>query len=219
MPLQLHTIVSMPFAENTYILWRDGHTDAVVIDPGLEPELILSCLTQAGLRVAAILNTHGHGDHIAGNEAVKQAFPEAPLVIGVNEANLLTDSVANVSALFGMPIVSPPADRLVREGDRLDYAGLTFDVLDLPGHSPGHVVYLLRGEPLRVLGGDVLFQGSIGRTDFPGGNPRLLVEGIHAKLFPLPDETLVYPGHGEPTTIGAEKRTNPYVARSATREE
>ena len=209
----------MPFAENTYILWRDGHSDAVVIDPGLEPELILNCLSEAGLRVAAILNTHGHGDHIAGNEAVKQAFPEAPLVIGINEANLLTDSVANVSALFGMPIVSPPADRLVREGDRLDYAGLTFDVLDLPGHSPGHVVYLLRGEPLRVLGGDVLFQGSIGRTDFPGGNPRLLVEGIHAKLFPLPDETLVYPGHGEPTTIGAEKRTNPYVARVATREE
>jgi hydroxyacylglutathione hydrolase len=211
MPLQLHTIVSMPFAENTYVVWREGSTEAVVIDPGLEPDLVLGCLAEARVGAVAILNTHGHADHIAGNEAVKQAFPDAPLIIGAEEEHLLTDSVANVSALFGFAIVSPPADRLVREGDQLDFAGLTFDVLDIPGHSPGHVVYVLRGQPLRVFGGDVLFQGSIGRTDFPGGNPRLLIKGIQTKLFPLAEETLVYPGHGEPTTIGAEKRTNPFV--------
>ena len=91
MSLQIHTIVSMPFAENTYVVRREGRADAVVIDPGLEPELILNCLAENGLRPAVILNTHGHADHIAGNEALKQAFPEAPLMIGINEAHLLTD--------------------------------------------------------------------------------------------------------------------------------
>ena len=211
MPLHIQTIVSMPFAENTYVLWREATTDAVVIDPGLEPELILKCLHDHRLNPAAILNTHGHADHIAGNEPLKQAFPDAPLVIGVGDEPLLTDSFANMSAPFGFEITSPPADRLVREGDQLDYAGLTFDVLDLPGHSPGHVAYVLRGQPLRVFGGDVLFQGSIGRTDFPGGNQRQLVSGIRTKLFRLPDETEVYPGHGGATTIGEERQSNPYV--------
>ena len=212
MSLQIHTIVSMPFAENTYILHREGRDDCVVIDPGLEPELILTCLADNRLRPAVILNTHGHADHIAGNEALKQAFPEAPLIIGENDESLLTDPMANMSAPFGFEIVSPPADRLVREGDQLEFAGLTFDVLDIPGHSPGHVVFVLRDEPVtRVFGGDVLFQGSIGRTDFPGGDMRLLVSGIRKKLFPMPDETQVYPGHGETTTIGEEKRTNPFV--------
>jgi hydroxyacylglutathione hydrolase len=212
MPLHIHTIVSMPFAENTYVLWLDGQTDAVVIDPGLEPELILRFLKESRLRPEVILNTHGHGDHIGGNEALKHAFPAAPLVIGVNDEPMLTDSAANMSAPFGFEIVSPPADRLVKEGDRLDYAGLTFDVLDLPGHSPGHVAYVLQDAPLRVFGGDVLFQAGIGRTDFPGGSQRLLLEGIRKKLFILPDDTEVYPGHGEPTTIGDEKRSNPFVA-------
>ena len=212
MPLHIHTIVSMPFAENTYVLWLDGQTDAVVIDPGLEPELILRFLKESRLRPEVILNTHGHGDHIGGNEALKQAFPAAPLVIGVNDEPMLSDSAANMSAPFGFEIISPPADRLVKEGDRLDYASLEFEVLDLPGHSPGHVAYVLTSEPLRVFGGDVLFQAGIGRTDFPGGSQRLLLDGIRKKLFILPDDTEVYPGHGEPTTIGEEKRSNPFVA-------
>ncbi|MCI0683362.1 MAG: MBL fold metallo-hydrolase [Gemmataceae bacterium] len=215
MSLQIHTIVSMPFAENTYVVrrvGRDGASDCVVIDPGLEPDLIFQCLAENGLRPAVILNTHGHADHIAGNAALKDAFPEAPLIIGVNDEPLLTDAMANLSAPFGFEITSPPADRLVRDGDRLDFAGLTFDVLDIPGHSPGHVVYVVRDEPLvRVFGGDVLFQGSIGRTDLPGGDQRLLVGGIRAKLFPMPDETVIYPGHGPTTTIGTERRTNPFV--------
>lgn len=211
MPLQLQTIVSMPFAENTYVLWLAGRADAVVIDPGLEPELILRFLEDHQLRPAVILNTHGHGDHIGGNEALKQAYPQAPLIIGVNDEPMLTDSALNMSAPFGFEIISPPAERLVREGDQLDYAGLTFDVLDLPGHTPGHVAYVLRDQPLRVFGGDVLFQDSIGRTDLPYGNQRQLIDGIRQKLFALPDETEVYPGHGEPTRIGEEKRSNPFV--------
>src|SRR2546427_381771 len=106
--LNIHTIVSMPFAENTYVAWREDATAALVIDPGLEPDAILDFLVEQGLTAAAILNTHGHADHIAGNQAMKAAFPQAPLVIGVNEAHLLTDAEANMSAPFGMPITSPP---------------------------------------------------------------------------------------------------------------
>src|SRR5947209_8768441 len=166
-PLQIHTIVSMPFGENTYIVWRPGRSDALVIDPGLEPEPILAFLDEQGLRPAAILNTHGHADHIGGNAALKAAYPDAPLLIGKNEARLLTDADANLSAPFGMPIVSPAADRLAAEGDVLDLAGITLEVREIPGHSPGHVVFVHQSAPVIVFGGDVLFRGSVGRTDFP----------------------------------------------------
>lgn len=211
MPLQVHTLVSQPFAENTYVLWQEGRTDTLVVDPGLEPELILEFLDEQGLTPAALLNTHGHADHIGGNAVLKQAYPDAPLLIGATEAPLLTDPMANLSAPFGMPITSPPADRLVREGDVIDAAGIRLEVLDVPGHSPGHVVFLYRAAPLLVFGGDVLFRESIGRYDFPHSNGRLLFQGIRTKLFTLPPDTVVYPGHGPTTTIGHERRFNPFV--------
>jgi glyoxylase-like metal-dependent hydrolase (beta-lactamase superfamily II) len=209
--LQIHTIVSMPFAENTYILWKDGNHEAVVVDPGLDPEAIEGFLRERDLKIVAILNTHGHADHIAGNAAMKQLAPNAPLIIGVNDAPLLTDPELNVSRSFGFDIVSPPAARTVGEGDRLDFAGIEFEVIDLPGHSIGHVVFLIREQPIVLLGGDVLFRGSIGRTDFPGGDYDLLASGIKEKLYVLSDDTTVYPGHGPVTRIGHEKRHNPYV--------
>lgn len=209
--LQIHTIVSMPFAENTYVVWRSERSEALVIDPGLEPESILEFLEREQLRPAALLNTHGHADHIGGNAALKQAFPEAPLIIGANDAPMLTDSMANLSAPFGMPITSPPEDRAVREGDTIEAAGITLEVLDIPGHSPGHVVFVLRENPIIVFGGDVLFREGIGRYDFPGSDGRLLMDGIRRKLYVLPDNTVVYPGHGPVTTAEHEKRNNPYV--------
>ncbi len=210
--MQLHTIVSLPFHENTYVAWLPGRADALVIDPGMEPEPILAFLGAQGLRPAAVLNTHGHVDHIAGNAAVKEGYPDAPLVIGVDDVPLLSDPFANLSAFFGDPVESPPADRTVREGDVLDLAGFRLEVLDLPGHSPGHVVFVYRAAPVVVFGGDVLFRGGVGRTDFPGGSFEQLAAGIRAKLFPLPADTVVYPGHGPVTTVGHEKRTNPFVA-------
>ena len=201
----------MPFQENTYIVWHDDRTDALVVDPGLEPDAILDFLDERKLQIAAILNTHGHADHIAGNETMKDRFPHAPLIIGVNEAALLTDADLNLSAPFGMAIVSPPADRLVREREVLDLAGIQLEVREIPGHSPGHVVFVVHEKPVLVLGGDVLFRGSIGRTDFPGGSFERLEAGIRTKLYTLPDDTVIYPGHGPTTTIGHEKRTNPFV--------
>jgi hydroxyacylglutathione hydrolase len=210
-PLNIHAIVSMPFEENTYVVWLPDRRDAVVIDPGLEPEAILAFLREKQLSVGAILNTHGHADHIGGNGAVKEAFPDAPIIIGANEVHMLGDAEANMSAPFGMPITSPPADDTVREGDTLEVAGISLEVLDLPGHSPGHVVFLYRDHPCALFGGDVLFRGSVGRTDFPGCDGKLFLEGIRTKILTLPEDTKVYSGHGPVTTIGREKITNPFV--------
>ena len=212
--LNLHTIVSMPFEENTYVVWLPGRQDCLVVDPGLEPDAILEFLRDQELTPAALLNTHGHPDHIAGNTALKEAFPEVPLLIGAGDAPMLTDANLNLSAAFGTPITSPPADRTVREGNVFEEAGIRLEVLEIPGHSPGHVVFVHRATPIIVLGGDVLFRGSIGRYDLPGGSGPLLLSGIRSKLFTLPADTVVYPGHGPVTTVGHEKRTNPYVGGS-----
>lgn len=213
MAVQILTVESQPFAENSYVVWDDGGTEAFVIDPGFEPELLLDALTGRGLTLAAVVCTHGHCDHIAGNAALKQAFPNAPIIIGAGDAAMLTDANRNLSAAFGFEVTSPPADRVVTDGEVFTVAGVTMEVSEVPGHSPGHVVFVIRAAaPVVVLGGDVLFRGGVGRTDFPGGSHEQLVAGIRRVLWPLPDDTVVYPGHGPVTTTGHEKRTNGYVA-------
>jgi glyoxylase-like metal-dependent hydrolase (beta-lactamase superfamily II) len=223
-PLKIEVVVSQPFAENTYIAHLPNSTDCIVVDPGFEPEPILQLLSQRNLTPLAILNTHGHIDHIAGNGAIKEQFPTIPLIIGAGDAGKLTDPQGNLSGVYGFPITSPPADELVREGDRISYAGIDLAVLETPGHSLGHVVFVFTptGEaggavhsPSIVFGGDVLFRGGVGRTDFPDGDPDQLVASIHTKLFPLPDDTIVLPGHGPATNIGDERRHNPFVGEAA----
>jgi hydroxyacylglutathione hydrolase len=210
MSFQIKTIVSMPFAENSYVLWLAGRTDCIVVDPGLEPDLIHEFLADENLKPVAILNTHGHSDHIAGNADMKAEYADAPLIIGVNDAAMLLDPDLNLSRQYGFDIVSPPGDQTVREGDQLLFAGLTMEIFDCPGHSPGHVVFYLREQGI-VVGGDVLFRGSIGRTDFPGGSFEQLEASIRDKLYVLPGSTVVYPGHGPTTTIDHERRTNRFV--------
>jgi glyoxylase-like metal-dependent hydrolase (beta-lactamase superfamily II) len=211
--LKIAAVVSQPFGENSYVVWFAGENECVVLDPGFEPDLVLAQLQRHKLSPAAILNTHGHSDHIAGNAAIKDRWPDCPLVIGVHEAEKLLDPMQNLSGLFGLSLVSPPADKTVADGDQYLAAGIEFQVREIPGHSSGHVVFVLpRERPVIVFGGDVLFAGGIGRTDFPGGDFGQLAHGIREKLYTLPDDTIVYPGHGEPTTIGEEKRTNPFVS-------
>jgi glyoxylase-like metal-dependent hydrolase (beta-lactamase superfamily II) len=210
--LQIDRIVSAGFEENTFVARLQPRTDCLVVDPGLEPEKTLAYLDEHRLTPAAILNTHGHGDHIGGNGALKERWPQCPLVIGRADAPKLADPNLNLSAAFGFSIVSPPADIQVDQGSRFSAAGFDLEVLAIPGHSLGHVVYLWRGqEPYVVFVGDVIFLGSIGRTDFPDGDYDQLLAGIRAKLYTLPDATRLLPGHGPATTVGREKRTNPFV--------
>ena len=214
--LRYASIVSMPFDENTYLVHLEGRTDCLIIDPGFEPDKIFSHIDQHDLEPVAILNTHGHSDHIAGNGAMKERWPDVPLVIGAHEVEKLSDPFQNLSGQFGLPLTSPEADVLLAENQNYTAAGMQFDIYEIPGHSSGHIVLVWRdGEPNVVIGGDVLFRGSIGRTDFPDGSFEKLQDGIHKKLFNLPDDTIVLSGHGPETTIGHEKATNPFVGRPA----
>lgn len=211
-PLKYLVVTSQLFEENCYVVFREASTACVVVDPGLEPDRIIETIESAGLEPAAILLTHGHADHIAGNAGLLERWPDLPLIIGEGDAAKLLDPVANLSEGFGLGFTSPPATGTVREGDTLHYARIDFEVLETPGHSSGHVVYVARdSEQVLILGGDVLFAGSVGRTDFPDSDPAALFHSIREKLYKLPDESLVLPGHGPSTTIGREKRTNPFV--------
>lgn len=213
---EIDTILSQPFGENTLVARLRGRDDCVVFDPGLEPDKILAFLAEHRLEPAAILITHGHADHIGGNRAMKQQWPDCPLVIGSGDAEKLTDATKNLSARFGGGFTSPPADVQLNEGDHYAAAGFDFEVLETPGHSAGHVVFVWRGgSPWIVFGGDVLFAGGIGRYDFPDGDFGQLRDSIQGKLFMMPDDTIVLPGHGPATTIGEEKRSNTFVGRPA----
>lgn len=210
-PARVLCIESAPFAENTWCLFGGRAGGCLLIDPGFEPQAVIDAAEARGLVPEMILLTHGHSDHIAGNAAMKNRWPDAPIAIGRRDADKLLDPQKNLSAAFGIGLTSPAADRLLDDGERIEAAGFTLEVAEIPGHSIGHVVFILAGQPAIVIGGDVLFRGSIGRTDFPDGDHAALVRGIRERLYSLPDDTLVLPGHGDPTTIGHERRTNPFT--------
>lgn len=210
--LNVKVVVSRLFAENCYIVHRSGQSECVVVDPGLDYKSILDQLFQARLTPKAILLTHGHADHIAGVEPLKRCWPECPILIGAGDAEKLLDPDLNLSGPFGIGLTSPPADRLLQEGERVSFAEMDWDIYETPGHSAGHIIYLWRdASPWIVLGGDVLFREGVGRSDFPDGDAEVLAHSIRTKLYTLPDSTVVLPGHGPSTTIGYEKENNPFV--------
>jgi hydroxyacylglutathione hydrolase len=204
-------VVSLPVGviqTNCYIVACEETLDAAIIDPGGHPERILAEVERRGLQVIYILNTHGHFDHTDGNSALVAATG-APLAMHPADVPLLQASGG--AAWFGLRgDPSPPPDLELADGDEVEVGTLRFQVLHTPGHTPGHVAFY---EPAAgvVFDGDVLFARGVGRTDLPGGSWDQLVDSIRRVLFALPDSTKVYSGHGPATTIGAEKRGNPWL--------
>ena len=215
--LNVGCVVSAPFEENTYIAHLPGRTDCVVFDPGFEPDAIFEYLDEHGLTPAAIVCTHGHSDHIAGNGTLKRRWPDCPARDRRGRRREADQSRAeSVGGVRRGPVKPAGRPNVDAKANKFSAAGLDFDVYETPGHSIGHVVLLCRqSEPWQLFGGDVLFRGSVGRTDFPDGDFDALRTAIHDKLFTLPDDTIVLSGHGPETTIGHEKRTNPFVGAPA----
>lgn len=205
--MRVETVVTGPFQENTYIVFREGGTEAVLIDPGDDADLIAASLQKMGLRPVIILNTHGHIDHVGAVAPIRARFG-IPFCIHPGDRFLLEQVPAH-AAMFGLSgYAAPEVDRDLVAGETVEAAGLSFRVLATPGHTPGGVT-LQAGDA--IFAGDCLFAGSIGRTDLPGGDGPTLRRSLREVLLALPDSTVVYPGHGEPTTIGRERRSNPFL--------
>lgn len=199
-------------AENCYLLRRDDSDRALIVDPGDEAERILAPVRELNLTVEAILITHCHFDHIGAVAPVARETG-APVYCPEIEVPVLADIMSWVPGPFG-PFESYDADQTVAGGETLELAGLELDVIFTPGHSPGHVTYSVRGEDA-IFSGDVLFQGSVGRVDLPGGDWETLLESIRTLVDSHTAETEVYPGHMGTTTLGAERASNPFLAELA----
>ncbi len=198
-----------PIQANCYIFGDDATREVFVIDPGDEPARILATLRRLNARPLAIVNTHGHFDHIQGVQEVRRAA-HIPFWIHEAEHDVLSQGPARAETMFGVALPpSPVPDRWLKDGDHLQVGSLALRVRHTPGHSPGGVC--LVGDGLAFVG-DTLFAGSIGRTDIPGGDLETLLASIARVLLPLPDGTVCYPGHGPETTIGEERRFNPFLA-------
>lgn len=198
-----------PIMANCYVLGCENTREAAVIDPGEEAERILDALNEEGLTLKLILNTHGHFDHVGANRELKMAVPGAQLMIHGDDAPML-GQLAHSARMFGMQAEnSPDPDRLLQDKEAVSFGDVKLDVVHVPGHSPGGVAFV---SDAGIFVGDTLFAGSIGRTDLPGGNFDTLIASIQNKLFQYDDDTPVYPGHMGPTTIGQEKRFNPFCA-------
>jgi len=200
-----------PFQQNCTLLWCEATKRAVVIDPGGDVPDIARAIAQAGVTVEKIWLTHGHIDH-AGGAAELKATLNVPIEGPHRNDLFLLQNVVESARMFGIPnAANVTPDRWLEGGDQVHVGELTFDILHCPGHSPGSVAFINAGQKLAIVG-DVLFAGSIGRTDFPRGNHADLIRSIREKLWPLGDDVTFVPGHGPVSTFGEERRSNPYVA-------
>lgn len=209
--LSIQTFVFNPFSENTYVVSDETGT-AVIIDPGCyeteEQNKFDEYIATKRLSVKYLLNTHCHIDHVLGNYHVKKKY-RVPLLVHAREENVLR-AVKTYAPNYGFNgYQETTADQFIHEGEVISFGETTWDILFLPGHAPGHVGFYDKKEGV-IFSGDVLFDGSIGRTDLPGGDYDTLIQSIREKMFALPNEVIVYCGHGATTTIGKEKQSNPY---------
>jgi len=212
--LGLHFFTFNPLQENTYVIFDKGTKDAAIIDPGCylksEEDELSKYIGDNELTVRYILNTHGHVDHVLGNYFTKKKY-NVPVMIHKKDLETLRAVQAYAPAYGFSNYQAVEPDEYLAEGTPVLVGNLKIDVRFVPGHSPGHVALILEKENC-CISGDVLFKHSVGRTDLPGGNFETLIKSIHSQLFTLPDAMLVYPGHGPHTSIGEEKRNNPYCA-------
>lgn len=202
----LDTLMVGPIGTNCYIFGCGETGEAAVIDPGDEADRILTACARHRLKVVRIINTHGHVDHVGANRRMKEVTGAE---LSIHEADVpMLEHLTEIGRMWGMRVDNSPApDRFLKDGDLLTVGKLTLTVLATPGHSKGGVSLLADG---LVFVGDTLFAGSIGRTDLPGGDYNELIASVRKKLFTLPDATVAYPGHGPETTIGQEKKYNPF---------
>lgn len=205
--MEIYRVEVRPIGTNCYLVYDPDTKEGIVIDPGGSHEMIEKVIEHLGLSIKAIIDTHGHWDHVGANKAIK-ALTGATVYIHPADQDYLADPKYNVSSMMGTQAVTDPADGLLNEGDTVHFGNCVLTVLHTPGHTPGGIS--LYGHDT-VFCGDTLFFRSVGRTDFPGGNYKELIESIQNKLFTLPDNTLVCPGHGITTRIGDEKSENPFV--------
>lgn len=213
MSLEVQMLTVGPIAENCFVVRREGSGRGVVVDPGDEHERILATIDEMGARIEAILLTHCHFDHI-GAVAPLATATGADVYCPEMEKQILADIMAYVPMPGIGPYESYDADETVAGGETLELADMTIDVIFTPGHSPGHVTYSVRDEEA-MFSGDVLFQGSVGRVDLPGGDGPTLMRSIRELVESHPPETGVYPGHMGATTLGAERASNPFLAELA----
>lgn len=208
--MKIMYMVLGPFMTNTYILYNEETMEGLVVDPSFSPEHYIKAIEEKKIHLTSIFLTHAHVDHMAGMNELRKAFPKARMYMDKRDQPFLRDPEKNLSYMFPTPTLVDDADVWVKDGDEIETSGYTFQVIDTSGHTPGGISFYLKKEGI-VFTGDSLFQGSIGRTDFPGGSMKELTDSIRKNLFTLPDSTVVLSGHGEQTTIGQEKRTNPFL--------
>ena len=205
--MEVHKIEVMPLGTNCYFAFDESTREGIVIDPGGSSDLIMKKIDELQMKVVAIVNTHGHWDHVGANQTVSEKMG-VPVYIHEDAADYLTDPAKNISNMMGTQSQTKAADHLLKEGDTVTFGSCELEVIHTPGHTPGGICLYGHGV---LFCGDTLFYRSIGRTDLPGGDFHTLIESIKNKIFTLPGDTLVCPGHGMVTNVRDEINGNPFV--------